>query len=340
MRKLGRKAKAILSEVLVQGTMAPAGVEAAWFRAQRESELDLMDELERDGFLRREEGRYLVSLTALPHIRHPLAKEALTAFERIFSALRHSYRDQLASPVRIDELAKDLGLEEQRVRVWLNYMVEGSWWGGRSTDLLSSQDATISPSEAILKFRRFRDVIKQLQDWQARRLNDRKNTVPISQLRRSLSSVGPRKINVDETLVGRPKPDWYAQLPNAVQELLDEVYSGIVRGLRALPAMGARAAIDLVMTEFSPQNDRFSEKLKDLVKNGVVSQRDADAIGAAIETGHAAIHRAYFPTRSELDALLDVTEHFLRSIYIVPEKAKALRATTPIRAKSGGPVSK
>ena len=46
MHKLERKKKAILKEIFFQSTTAPAGVEAAWFRAQRESELDLMDELE------------------------------------------------------------------------------------------------------------------------------------------------------------------------------------------------------------------------------------------------------------------------------------------------------
>ena len=35
-----------------------------------------------------------------------------------------------------------------------------------------------------------------------------------------------------------PKPDWYEQLPETVRELLDEVYSGMIHGLRSLPAMG------------------------------------------------------------------------------------------------------
>lgn len=333
MHKLGRKAKAILAEVFFQGSMAPAGVEAAWFRAKRESELDLMDELERDGFLRREEGRYLVSLTALPHIRHPLSKEAFSAFEKIFSALKDNYREHLSTPVHIDELAKKIGLNEQRVRVWLNYMIEGSWWGGRTTDLLGSEDAAITPSEAVLKIRKFRDVIKQLQDWQEKRLDDRQNTVPISQLRQSLARVGPDRINVDETLVGRPKPDWYEQLPETVRELLDEVYSGMIHGLRSLPAMGARAAIDRTLTDLSPEYTRFSERLSDVVARGFVSQRDADAVDAAIESGHAATHRAHFLSRSELDALLDVTEHFLRGVYILPEKARTLREKTPKRSR-------
>lgn len=333
MVKLGRKAKAILGEVFFLCSSAPRGVEAAWFRAQREIDLDLLDELERDGFLRREEGRYLVSLTALPHIRHPLAREALDGFEKVFAALRDSYRAQLSKSVPVRTLAKSLGLEEHKVRVWLNYMVEGSWSSSRSSDLLGAEDATIAPAESILKWRRFRDVIKQLQEWQEQRLSDRKNMVPISQLRQNLPGIRRVTTNVDEVLVGRPKPDWYGELPDSMRDLLGETYSGMAHGLRALPAMGARAAIDLALTDSSPGHSRFSDRLEDLVQRGLISRRDADSIDAAIEAGHAATHRGHFPVRGDLDALLDVTEHFLRSIYVVPKKAQSLRQATPKRTK-------
>jgi len=331
MHKLERKKKAILKEIFFQSTTAPAGVEAAWFRAQRESELDLMDELERDGFLRREEGRYLVSLTAFTQITHPLAKESLSAFEKIFLALKDSYRKRLSTPVRVDSLAKKLGLGEQRVRAWLNYMVEGSWWGGRTTDILNFPDATITPSESILKIRKFRDVIKQLQGWQEQRLEDRKNTVPISQLRQILPSAGLGRFGVDEALVGRPKPDWYKRLPDNVRALLDEVYLGLSNNMRALPSMGLRTVIDMVCVDLVGDIGSFADKLKALRGHGHISDRDKSMLEIAIDVGSASAHRGHNPNLEDLNSLLDICEYLLKGVYVLPATSEVLRKAIPPR---------
>ena len=331
MHKLERKKKTILKEIFSQCAMTPAGVEAAWFRAQRESELDIMDELERDGFLRREEGRYLVSLTAFPQITHPLTKEALSAFEKIFLTLKDSYREQLSIPVRVDALAKKLGLEERRVRAWLNYMVEGSWWGGRSTDLLNSPDAIITPSESILKIRRFRDVIKQLQSWQEQRLEDRKNAAPISQLRQFLPGAGLNRFGVDKALVGRPKPDWHERLPDNVRTLLDEIYLGLSNDMRALPSMGLRTVIDMVCVDLIGDVGNFADKLKSLRSHGHVSDREKAILEIAIDVGSASAHRGHNPNIEELNSLLDICEHLLKGVYILPATSEVLRKSTPPR---------
>ncbi|MHB8534570.1 MAG: DUF4145 domain-containing protein [Sulfuricaulis sp.] len=331
MYKLERKKRALLKEIFSQSTTTPAGVEAAWFRAQRESELDLMDELERDGFLRREEGRYLVSLTALPQITHPLAKASLSAFEKIFLALKDSYREQLLTPVRVDALAKKLGLEERHVRTCLNYMVEGSWWGGHSTDLLSAPDATITPSESILKIRQFRDVIKQLQGWQEQRLEDRKNTVPISQLRQILPSAGLGRFGVDEALVGRPKPDWYKRLPDNVRALLDEVYLGLSNNMHALPSMGLRTVIDMVCVDLVGDIGSFADKLKALRSHGYVSDREKAILEIAIDVGSASAHRGHNPSMEDINSLLDICEHLLKGVYVLPATSEVLRKAVPPR---------
>lgn len=331
MYKLERKKKAILKEIFFQSIAVPAGVEAAWFRAQHESELDLMDELERDGFIRREEGRYLVSLTAFTQITHPLAKESLGAFEKIFLVLKESYREQLSTPVRVDALSKKLGFEEERVRAWLNYMVEGSWWGGRSTDILSAPDATITPSESILKIRIFRDVIKQLQGWQEQRLSDRKNAVPISHLRQILPSAGLYRYDVDKALVGRPKPDWYQRLPANVRALLDEVYLGLSNDMRALPSMGLRTVIDMVCVDLVGDVGSFAEKLKVLRSHGHISDREREILEIAIDVGSASAHRGHNPSMEDINSLLDICEHLLKGVYVLPATSEVLRKAIPPR---------
>lgn len=334
MYKLERKKKAILKEIFVQSAAAPAGIEAAWFRAQRESELDLMDELERDGFLRREEGRYLISLTAFPQINHPAAKESLVAFEKIFVALKESYREQQSKPIRVEVLAKKIGFDEKRLRVWLNYMVEGSWWGGRTTDILNGPEATIAPSESILKIRKFRDVITQLQGWQEQRLTDRKNAVPISQLRQSLPGTGLDRFDVNKALVGRSKPDWYEHLPSSVRSLLDEVYVGLSNDMCALPSMGLRTVIDMVCVDLVGDVGSFGEKLKALRAQGHVSDREKTTLEIAIDVGSASAHRGHNPSVEDINSLLDICEHLLKGVYVLPAVSQILQKTTPPRATS------
>ena len=77
---LGEKQKRYLRKSSSRALWHPRALEAAWFRAKRESELDLWTSSNGMDFYGEKRGRYLVSLTALPHIRHPLSKEAFSAF--------------------------------------------------------------------------------------------------------------------------------------------------------------------------------------------------------------------------------------------------------------------
>ena len=143
--------------------------------------------------------------------------------------------------------------------------------GRANYDLLGSEDAAITPSEAVLKIRKFRDVIKQLQDWQEKRLDDRQNTVPI--FNSFFRKVWRVSVLIESMLTKRSwvdlNPIGMEQLPETVRELLDEVYSGMTHGLGSLPPPCTWAAIDRTLTDLSPEYTRFSERLSDVVARGL-----------------------------------------------------------------------
>lgn len=135
----------------------------------------------------------------------------------------------------------------------------------------------------------------------------------------------------------RPLPSWFYQLPREVSELLGQTYTALDAHIPALAAMGARAVLDVVMTDKVGDCGGFGDKLKEMLKRHLINSDEKDLLQAALDTGHAAMHRGHVPSAKELRTVMDILEHVLKAIYILPTAAAELRKTTPARgARSGG----
>jgi hypothetical protein len=73
--------------------------------------------------------------------------------------------------------------------------------------------------------------------------------------------------------VSQHKPDWFHKLPASLQSLLSEVYNSLDADTRALPLMGARAILDMVIVDKVGDIGTFADKLKKLENQGVISQK-------------------------------------------------------------------
>ena len=77
---------------------------------------------------------------------------------------------------------------------------------------------------------------------------------------------------------------------------------------------------------------RIGANVDEFLAQGYVADRWKEIFrDVMIEAGHAAIHRRYRPTKDQLQALMDLTEWLVASIYIHPEKAKEVKAKLPSR---------
>jgi hypothetical protein len=146
----------------------------------------------------------------------------------------------------------------------------------------------------------------------------------------------------------RPMPEWASELWLSlsrkdlwVVKLHDDIYAALATGAFSLAAMGTRAIVDFVVTSKVGDAGGFAEKLKTMRVKGLITEVQADILGAAFEAGSAAAHRGYSPEREDVYTLLDITETLLRHLYIDPmrqrrqaEAATALKAKTPQRSKS------
>jgi len=133
--------------------------------------------------------------------------------------------------------------------------------------------------------------------------------------------------------VSRHKPAWHGDLPRDYEQLLAEVYSSLHADNRQLAMMGARALIDLFILRKVGDLGNFSVGMDALEKEGFISFKDRLVVKAAIEAGHAAAHRAYRPTATDVERVMDIVENIIQHD-VLHESAKALRATTPVRQKT------
>lgn len=136
--------------------------------------------------------------------------------------------------------------------------------------------------------------------------------------------------------VFRREPQWLSDLTidhSAIETLLAEIYSALQNDSRRLAVMGIRALLEYIMIEQVGDTGSIGGNITTFIKAGHVAPK-AEAIfrDHLIESGHAAMHRNYNPSPSDLLTLLELTESIIEQVYIHPERAKLIKI--PARKKS------
>lgn len=333
MNCLDDQAMAILADIFRQTRRTNSGVDALSYRANHEDLLDLIDKLERDGFLRKENEQYRVSLVVLSLINDDEARSMLDEFEKIFGPLKKHYKTAPHDPLKLTDLSNSVKISIGDLKEFLSYMVEGPWCEGHNV-FYASEDAYVKPSESILRYKRFNDVIAKLQEWAKQRVSDRINREKsIAQGRASTVLPKGRRGPFDER-TQRQKPEWHEMLDSEYRTLLDEVYLALANEMRALPAMGLRTVIDMICIKLDCDGGSFDKNLNKLLNDKHISKHEKDILAIAIDVGSASAHRGHFPTKEDLNTLLDIVEHQLKGIYVLPQKSQKLKDGTPKRKKS------
>lgn len=166
MTSLTEKQRELLKDLLAETQEQPAGINALRFRVKHEEHRSDLDLLERNHFIDRKDNKYRVTLLALVELRDesPDADHVICLCEKIFDVLRHIYRSDPERQIPIVELASRAQLSDSDVRVALAHMFGLPIWRAYSTDL-NLNNAFVVPSEDILNYKLFSDVIDQLRRW-------------------------------------------------------------------------------------------------------------------------------------------------------------------------------
>ena len=111
-------------------------------------------------------------------------------------------------------------------------------------------------------------------------------------------------------------------LPTDVERIYGETLKAINGDQPVLSGIGIRALIETISKERNANGKDLMEKINDLVVQGVLTKDGADIFHKLRVLGNKAAHEVKPHSRDQLDLALDVLEHLLQGVYILPHHAK------------------
>ncbi len=140
--------------------------------------------------------------------------------------------------------------------------------------------------------------------------------------------------------ITRKRPDWLLQLQigwigdqnfSQLGGLFAEVYEAVRGGQHRLAAMGIRAILETMMIGKVGDQGSFAKNLDAFYENKYISLVQRDAMSDILDAGHAAMHREYKPSETDLKTALDITEGIFSAIFVHTEAARKVASRVPAR---------
>tara|TARA_R110000787_G_scaffold86198_1_gene183778 strand:- start:694 stop:1647 length:954 start_codon:yes stop_codon:yes gene_type:complete len=152
----------LLEKILVTTPSGSEGLDAQKFRAKHYQYLNELDELEQQHYIENTNGHYSVKLRTLPQLDKQGSKASKILFlcELIFKVLHRFYLERTGEALPLDDLAKEADIPRSDVNIAFPYLIQSSILGGRTTNF-EAEAATVTPSEQILRYNSFREVVDQ-----------------------------------------------------------------------------------------------------------------------------------------------------------------------------------
>jgi len=142
-------------------TDSATGVSAIHFRASNEEYRETLDELERLAIVIKDNNYYRLHLKALTILPNKKSAQLLEIMSKILPLLRDLYKKQPGQQISIDYLSEWLDSSRDSIIEALLYFKDAPVWGGYSTDLRRSE-ASVNPSESILNYKNFDEMLDTL----------------------------------------------------------------------------------------------------------------------------------------------------------------------------------
>lgn len=169
---LSNECKKLLNDIFSASLKSPSGVNALRFRVDNKQFIPEIDQLERLGYVERKNDLYFIKILALAQLTkvNPDARSMVQKCSLVFALLQGNYQENLRQQITVTAIARNTSLSEDDVGIALNILVQTPVWGSYSSDF-TSKDAFIAPSESILKYNSFEDLLRQMQEGAERQHN-------------------------------------------------------------------------------------------------------------------------------------------------------------------------
>lgn len=319
----------LLTELVERYLADFSGVSAPTFRIDNEDYFSEIDELEQGPFIERDGDTYHVNILFLADLKKEIASldMHLHRCEHVFHGLRECYKENPGVTIPLSVLAHKVDLPESQIRKSLLILRKVPIWGGYTTDILGSDDVTVTPGENILRYKTFDDVLEKVREWN-HAASIESDSGAIGGMFLSRNALISQNIEADNLSVS---PNWYTDLPSNVYELIREIQAARGVGLSSLPSMGLRTILDIAFTELVGDIGGFKSKLNKMKEDNHITSKKKMIIENVLEVGHASAHRGHFPSEEELDDVVDIVNHLLFETYVMGSKSDALKKSTPRR---------
>lgn len=113
-------------------------------------------------------------------------------------------------------------------------------------------------------------------------------------------------------------------LPQQILKIYKETHNALSSQLNILAGIGIRTLTESVCKEKNTKGITLELKINDLVAKSVLTQDQAETLHKTRLLGNIAAHEIVAASDSDLDIAMDIVENIIKTVYIIPQKAKRL----------------
>ena len=113
-------------------------------------------------------------------------------------------------------------------------------------------------------------------------------------------------------------------LPIEILRIYRETLSALTQDMPVLAGIGIRAIVETVCRERGSSGSALAERINALVDQGVLSKTGSQILHSLRTMGNEAAHEVKPHALASLNAALDVIEHVLTGVYVMPETSLLL----------------
>lgn len=118
-----------------------------------------------------------------------------------------------------------------------------------------------------------------------------------------------------------PRWDWL-ELPPSIDRIYSETIKAMNNDQPVLAGMGIRALVETICKDKDAPPGNLEQRVDSLIGLGVLTKEDAAILHKVRTLGNMAAHEVKPHTAEQLGLALNVCEHLLERVYILPPSAK------------------
>ena len=113
-------------------------------------------------------------------------------------------------------------------------------------------------------------------------------------------------------------------LPRIISDIYEETHKALCSKQPILAGIGIRALIEVVCKEKSAKGNDLEHKIDYLVEAGILTKTGAEILHGLRILGNVSAHEVKPHSESTLGIAMDVIEHLLSDVYILPRQSEKL----------------